>query len=138
MIEYHNRPDATEETMFIDKDGLQWLRTGDIGKVDEQGYLYIVDRKKDMILSGGQNIYPADIESVIIQHPAVSEVAVIGIPDEKWGESPLALVVLTQGAAPQFPSRSCCSGPMKTWANGSESRALNFATIYPVIPMAKS
>ncbi|MGI9294027.1 MAG: class I adenylate-forming enzyme family protein [Pseudomonadales bacterium] len=96
MIGYHNRPDATEEAMYFDKDGVQWLRTGDIGKVDEQGYLYIVDRKKDMVLSGGQNIYPADIEAVMIEHPSVAEVAVIGIPDEKWGESPLALVVPTQ------------------------------------------
>jgi acyl-CoA synthetase (AMP-forming)/AMP-acid ligase II len=93
MIEYHNRPDATAEVMYIDADGRQWLRTGDIGRVDADGYLYIVDRKKDMILSGAQNIYPADIESVMVGHPQVSEVAVIGIPHEKWGETPLALVV---------------------------------------------
>lgn len=102
MTEYHNRPDATEEAMYFDKDGVQWLRTGDIGKVDHEGYLYIVDRKKDMILSGGQNIYPADIESVMITHPDVSEVTVIGIPDEKWGETPIALVVARQ--AEQHPS----------------------------------
>ena len=93
MTEYHNRPEATKDTMYFDADGLQWLRTGDVGKIDDEGYLYIVGRKKDMILSGGQNIYPADIESVAIQHPSVSEVAVIGIPDEKWGETPLAIVV---------------------------------------------
>lgn len=93
MVEYHKRPEATRDTMYIDKDGRQWLRTGDIGRVDEEGYLYIVDRKKDMILSGGQNIYPADIESVMVDHEAVSEVAVIGVPDPTWGETPIALVV---------------------------------------------
>lgn len=97
MIEYHNRPEATEECSYIDTKGLQWLRTGDIGKVDEDGYLFIVDRKKDMVLSGGQNIYPADIEAVMITHPAISEVAVIGIPHEKWGETPYALVVPVAG-----------------------------------------
>jgi acyl-CoA synthetase (AMP-forming)/AMP-acid ligase II len=93
MIEYHNRPDATEEAMYIDARGLQWLRTGDIGRTDAEGYLYIVDRKKDMILSGGQNIYPADIEAVMVEHPLVSEATVIGIPHEKWGETPLGLIV---------------------------------------------
>ena len=97
MIEYHNRPDATEEAMYFDPDGRQWLRTGDIGRTDEDGYLYIVDRKKDMIISGGQNVYPADIEAVLVKHPAVAEAAVIGVPDEIWGETPLALVVLSAG-----------------------------------------
>jgi acyl-CoA synthetase (AMP-forming)/AMP-acid ligase II len=97
MVEYHNRPDATTEAMYIDSNGVQWLRTGDIGRVDEDGYLFIVDRKKDMILSGSQNIYPTDIEAVMAEHPQISEVAVIGIPHEKWGETPLALVVLKDG-----------------------------------------
>jgi len=93
MVEYHNRPDLTAEVMFVDEQGIQWLRTGDIGRADKDGYLYIVDRKKDMILSGGQNIYPADIENEFIKHPNVSEVTVIGVPDEQWGEAPMALIV---------------------------------------------
>ncbi len=101
MIEYHNRPDATEEAMYIDPQGRQWLRSGDIGRVDEEGFLFIVDRKKDMILSGSQNIYPTDIEAVMSEHPLISEVTVIGIPHEKWGETPLALVVLRGAAAEQ-------------------------------------
>jgi len=101
MIEYHNRPDATEEAMYVDPQGRQWLRSGDIGKVDEEGFLFIVDRKKDMILSGSQNIYPTDIEAVMSEHPLISEVTVIGIPHEKWGETPLALVVLRGAAAEQ-------------------------------------
>jgi acyl-CoA synthetase (AMP-forming)/AMP-acid ligase II len=96
MIEYHNRPDATRDAMYFDPDGVQWLRTGDIGRTDGDGYLYIVDRKKDMILSGGQNIYPADIEAVMTAHPQVAEVGVIGVPDERWGETPVAVVVLRE------------------------------------------
>lgn len=89
MIEYWNRPDATAET--ITQDG--WLRTGDVASVDPDGFVYIQDRIKDMIISGGENVYPAEIENVIMAHPDVAEVAVIGQPSEKWGESPFAVVV---------------------------------------------
>ena len=99
MVEYHNRPDATEEARFVDPDGVLWLRTGDIGRTDADGYLYITDRKKDMIVSGGQNIYPVDLEAVLSQHPAVAEVAVIGVAAATWGETPVALVVLRPGIA---------------------------------------
>ena len=88
-----------KEATWKHPSGERWLRTGDIGKLDEDGFLYLVDRKKDMIISGGQNIYPADIEAAMIDHDAVSEVAVIGVPHEKWGETPLAVVVLAQGAS---------------------------------------
>ncbi len=98
MEGYHNRPDATLEATWTDAQGRRWLRTGDIGRLDDEGFLHIVDRKKDMILSGGQNIFPADIESVMLRHPAVLEVAVIGIPDPRWGETPLAVVVPRNGA----------------------------------------
>ncbi len=95
---YHNRPDATAEATWVDPSGRRWLRTGDIGRLDEEGFLYLVDRKKDMILSGGQNVYPADIEIVMLGHPDVAEIAVIAVPSEKWGETPLALVVPRAGA----------------------------------------
>jgi acyl-CoA synthetase (AMP-forming)/AMP-acid ligase II len=98
MEGYHNRPDATQEATWIDPDGRKWLRTGDIGRLDDEGFLYIVDRKKDMILSGSQNVYPADIEMVMLRHPAVREVAVVGIPSERWGETPLAVVVANPDA----------------------------------------
>jgi acyl-CoA synthetase (AMP-forming)/AMP-acid ligase II len=99
MSGYHNRPEATAEAIWLDGSGRPWLRTGDIGRIDENGYLYLVDRKKDMILSGGQNVYPADIEAVLKMHEAVFDCAVIGIPHEKWGETPLGLVVLRAGQA---------------------------------------
>jgi O-succinylbenzoate-CoA ligase len=88
MKGYWNRPDATAEAI---RDG--WLHTGDVATVDAEGFVYINDRKKDMIISGGENIYPAEIENVILSHPKVREVAVIGQPSPKWGESPLAVVV---------------------------------------------
>ena len=102
MVGYHANDAANEEATWVHPSGERWLRTGDIGKLDEDGFLYLLDRKKDMIISGGQNIYPADIEATMIEHDAVHEVAVIGIPHEKWGETPLAVVVPAEGttAAP--------------------------------------
>ncbi|TIP30737.1 MAG: long-chain fatty acid--CoA ligase [Mesorhizobium sp.] len=92
MKGYWNRPDATVETL---RDG--WLHTGDVGYLDEAGYLFITDRIKDMIISGGSNIYPREIEEILLEHPAVAEVSVVGIPDERWGESVKAFVVLRDG-----------------------------------------
>jgi acyl-CoA synthetase (AMP-forming)/AMP-acid ligase II len=97
MEGYHNHADATADATWTDPDGRKWLRTGDIGRLDEEGFLYVVDRKKDMILSGSQNVYPADIEMIMVQHPAVREVAVVGVPSERWGETPLAIVVAAEG-----------------------------------------
>jgi len=97
MPGYWRRDDANLAATYVDEEGLVWLRSGDIGYVDSEGFLYIVDRKKDMILSGGQNIYPQDIEAVAAGHPAVFDVAVIGLPSARWGETPVALAVLRDG-----------------------------------------
>jgi acyl-CoA synthetase (AMP-forming)/AMP-acid ligase II len=93
MVGYWNLPEATAKTL----DGDGWLRTGDAGYMDKDGYLYIHDRIKDMIISGGENIYPAEVESAICDHPDVAEVAVVGVPDEKWGEAVKAIVVMKPG-----------------------------------------
>jgi acyl-CoA synthetase (AMP-forming)/AMP-acid ligase II len=93
MAGYWNLPEATAKT--LDSDG--WLRTGDAGYLDKDGYLYIHDRIKDMIISGGENIYPAEVESAICDHPDVAEVAVVGVPDEQWGEAVKAIVVMKPG-----------------------------------------
>ena len=93
MVGYWNLPEATARTLGSDG----WLRTGDAGYMDEDGYLYIHDRIKDMIISGGENIYPAEVESAICDHPDVAEAAVIGIPDDKWGEAVKAIVVMKPG-----------------------------------------
>jgi long-chain acyl-CoA synthetase len=93
-IGYWQMPEATAEKL---KNG--WLHTGDLGKFDEEGYIYIVERKGDMIISGGVNVYPREIEEVLYKHPAVSEASVIGLPDEHWGEIVKAVVVLKKGAS---------------------------------------
>ena len=93
MPGYYKRPDLTEQAIV---DG--WLFTGDVGRVDGHGFLHLVDRKKDLIISGGVNVFPKDIEEVAVQHPDVREVAVFGIPHEKWGESPVAAVILREGS----------------------------------------
>jgi acyl-CoA synthetase (AMP-forming)/AMP-acid ligase II len=91
---YWGKPEATEAA--ITPDG--WYRSGDGGHIDADGYVYVTDRIKDMIISGGENIYPAEIERVLAEHPAIADVAVIGVPDERWGEVPRAVVVLKPGA----------------------------------------
>lgn len=92
MKGYWNRPEATAEAI---RDG--WFHTGDIGFLDEDGFLTLVDRKKDMIISGGENVYPAEVEKVLLEHAGVAEAAVIGKPDDKWGEVPVAFVVAVPG-----------------------------------------
>ncbi|MBI4425680.1 MAG: long-chain fatty acid--CoA ligase [Elusimicrobia bacterium] len=94
MPGYWNNPAATKEAL---QDG--WLRTGDLGRKDEDGYFFIVGRKKEMIIRGGENIYPKEIEEALYRHPAVAEAAVIGLPDRRWGEEVAAFVVLKEGAA---------------------------------------
>ncbi len=93
MRGYWNNPDATAAT--VTDDG--WLKTGDAGYVDGDGFLYLHDRKKDMIVSGGENVYPTEVENVLMTHPAVGDVGVIGVPDEKWGEAVKAVVVRGSG-----------------------------------------
>ena len=93
MEGYHNKPDATKEA--ITDDG--WFRTGDIGRVDDGGFVFVEDRLKDMIISGGENIYSVEVERALTDHPAVLDAAVFGIPDEKWGESVKAVVELSEG-----------------------------------------
>jgi acyl-CoA synthetase (AMP-forming)/AMP-acid ligase II len=119
MPGYYKRPDLTREAIV---DG--FLHSGDMGKVDEDGFLYLVDRKKDLIISGGVNVYPRDIEEVIVRHPAVREAAVFGVPDEKWGETPLATVVLTE---PQTVTAEA----LKAWIN--ERVAAKFQRVSRVV-----
>jgi fatty-acyl-CoA synthase len=92
MSGYWNRPDLTSETI---RDG--WLYTGDLAKTDEEGYVYIVDREKDMYISGGENIYPAEIEKVLHSHPKIFDAGIVGVPDEKWGEVGKAFIVIKPG-----------------------------------------
>jgi acyl-CoA synthetase (AMP-forming)/AMP-acid ligase II len=105
MPGYYKRPDLTATAL---KGG--WLHTGDLGYVDEDGFLFLVDRKKDLIVSGGVNVYPRDIEEVVVRHPAVADVAVFGVPHERWGETPVATVVL-------WPGTTATAEAIRDWVN---------------------
>jgi long-chain acyl-CoA synthetase len=96
MLGYWKRPDETARTILPDG----WLRTGDAGYLDDDGYVFLTDRVKDMIVTGGENVYPAEVENVLASHPAIADVAVIGVPDDRWGETVKAIVVRRDGADP--------------------------------------
>lgn len=131
MPGYFNRPDATKASLYIDEQGRHWIRTGDIGYLDADGYLFIVDRKKDMILSGGQNIYPQDIEAILITHGDVVDTAVIGVESKKWGETPLGLVVLKRGAITS-------SDQIKKWINAQVGKQQRVADIKIIDKIARN
>jgi acyl-CoA synthetase (AMP-forming)/AMP-acid ligase II len=125
MPGYYKRNDLTQKAII---DG--WLHSGDLGYVDEDGFLYLVDRKKDMIISGGVNVYPRDIEEVIVQHPEVNEVAVFGVPDEKWGEVPFATITLV-------PTAKSTEADLKEWINarvGAKFQRVAAVKILPDFP----
>jgi acyl-CoA synthetase (AMP-forming)/AMP-acid ligase II len=100
MLGYHRQSEKTREVEWFDKTGKRFIRTGDIGRFDEDGFLILLDRKKDMIISGGFNIYPSDLEAMLRGHVAVAEAAVVGVPSAQWGETPVAFVVCKEGTAP--------------------------------------
>ncbi len=103
MNGYHNQPEKTSAAEWYSPEGERFIRTGDVGRFDAEGFLTLMDRKKDMIISGGFNIYPSDIEAVIVQHPAVLEAAVVGMPSDKWGETPVAFVTPRPGETLAIP-----------------------------------
>lgn len=110
LREYNARPDLTADLIWRDEHGRSFIRSGDVGVMDEDGYLSIVDRKKDMIISGGFNVFPTDVEAVVGGHPDVSDVTVIGVPHPKWGESCLALVIPRSGSTAD-------PATIRDWAN---------------------
>jgi long-chain acyl-CoA synthetase len=111
MKGYLNQPDATARVFWVDAEGQRYIRSGDIGRVDEDGFVELLGRKKDMIISGGQNVYPCDLEAVLQRHPDVQDVAVVGRASERWGEEPVAFVTLNPSAAPDVEA-------MLSWACG--------------------
>ena len=121
MKGYWNKP---EETAAVLKNG--WLHTGDVGYMDEDGYIYITDRKKDLIIRGGENIYPKEIENILHQHPAVLEAGVIGIPDEVYGEAVKAFVVLKkEGAVSCEELMNFCKDNMPTYKRPKVMQLMN-------------
>ena len=129
MIGYWNRPDATAEAIV---DG--WLRTGDVAIMDGDGFIYIQDRIKDMIISGGENVYPAEIENVLMAMEGVADAAVIGIPSEKWGESPLAVIVRANDEVSAQDVIAHCDGKL---ARFKMPQAVEFTDVIPRNPTGK-
>jgi len=131
MQGYLNQPQKTAETFWHDENGTRFVRTGDIGRFDADGFLTLMDRKKDMIISGGFNIYPSDIESVVAAHADVVEVAVVGMPSEDWGETPVAFVVGKSDAAID-------PAALKAWTNSRVGKTQRLADVVVVDALPRS
>lgn len=136
MRGYFGREEQTHDILWTSPEGKIFFRTGDVGRLDKDGFLYILDRLKDVIISGGLNVYASDLERVLFEHPLVSDVAVIGIPSEQWGETPLALVVPKPGAGVASETE------LLTWANARLGRnqrltAVEYIDDLPRSPMGK-
>lgn len=114
MTGYNNRPDATKAMHWYDADGRLFYRHGDIGRIDEDGFLTLMDRAKDMIISGGFNIFPSDLEGILLADDRVVEAAVVGMPSEEWGETPVGFVVLKEGADAESVRTDCNAKVGKT------------------------
>ncbi|MBI5276879.1 MAG: acyl--CoA ligase [Burkholderiales bacterium] len=130
MTGYHNQSGKTREAEWYDEHGHRFIRTGDVGRFDADGFLALMDRRKDMVISGGFNIYPSDLESVLRGHEAVREAAVVGVPSEAWGESPVAFVV----AAPGAPEPAA----LRDWANQRLGKTQRLADVRYVEELPRS
>jgi acyl-CoA synthetase (AMP-forming)/AMP-acid ligase II len=135
MTGYYRQPDKTAEAEWYDPSGKRFIRTGDMGRFDEDGFLTLLDRKKDMIISGGFNVYPSDLEAEVSQHPDVAEVAVVGAQSEQWGETPVAFVVRRTHA-------QIDAATLLAWVNGRLGKmqrlsALTFLDSLPRSPIGK-
>jgi len=122
MNGYFNQPGKTSDAQWYDGAGNCYIRTGDVGRFDEQGFLTLLDRRKDMIISGGFNIYPSDLESVLSRHDAIKEAAVVGVPSRQWGETPVAFVVLEPGS-------SATADEIRAWANERLGKTQRLASV---------
>jgi acyl-CoA synthetase (AMP-forming)/AMP-acid ligase II len=131
MTGYHGQPERTREAEWFDPQGLRFIRTGDIGRFDADGFLTLLDRRKDMLISGGFNVYPSDLEAVLREHPAVLEAAVVGVPSERWGETPVAFVVLRPGH-PE-PAEE-----LRAWANARLGKVQRLSRVVLVDELPRS
>jgi acyl-CoA synthetase (AMP-forming)/AMP-acid ligase II len=131
MKGYYARPDLTAAATWVGPSGRTYMRSGDLGRMDEDGFLYVSGRLKDMIKSGGINIYAADLEQAIMRHDSVREVAVVGVPHDKWGETPVAVVLLKPGATAE-------AGELLEWANERLAKYQRLAQVFiePELPRA--
>ncbi|MET0272802.1 MAG: class I adenylate-forming enzyme family protein [Phenylobacterium sp.] len=131
MVGYHNQPGKTSDAEWWSPAGERYIRTGDVGRFDEDGFLTLMDRKKDMIISGGFNIYPSDLEAELVQHEAVLEAAVVGVPSDAWGETPVAFIALK-------PGRSVAPDDLKAWMNSRVGKTQRLADLQIVEALPRS
>jgi long-chain acyl-CoA synthetase len=131
MTGYHNRPDKTRESEWYSPQGDRYIRTGDVGRFDSDGFLTLMDRKKDLIISGGFNLYPSDLEAQILAHEEVLEAAVVGVASERWGETPVAFVVLK-------PGRGVGGAALRDWVNGRLGKTQRLADLQVVEQLPRS
>ena len=131
MRGYHNQAEKTREAEWWSPQGERFIRTGDVGRFDEDGFLQIIDRKKDMIISGGFNLYPSDLEAVLLGHPDVAEAAVFGVPSDRWGETPVAAVMLRYDG-------TITGDALRTWAGQRLGRTQQLAAVHIVEALPRS
>ena len=131
MTAYHGKPEMTAAAEWHCPDGKRFIRTGDIGRFDADGFLTLLDRRKDMIISGGFNVYPSDLEARLREHAAVAEVAVVGVPSERWGETPVAFVVRRAGA-------DIAANTLRDWANASVGKTQRLAELIYVAELPRN
>ena len=129
MSGYHGREKETAQASWFDADGRRFQRSGDNGWFDAEGFLHLLDRKKDVIISGGFNVYAIDLENVLMQHPDVLEAAVIAAPSHEWGETPVAYAVLRVGASPES---------IRLWANERLGKYQRIAHVLPIVDLPRS
>ena len=130
MLGYHRQPEKTREAEWFDESGKRYIRTGDIGQLDADGFLTLMDRRKDMIISGGFNIYPSDIEAQLRLHPEVADVAVVGVPSHEWGETPVAFVV---ARSIDFDAEA-----LRTWYNANTGKTQRLSAVHAIGELPRS
>ena len=131
MTGYHRQPAKTREAEWFDANGKRFIRTGDVGRFDAEGFLTLMDRKKDMVISGGFNLYPSDLEAVLREHPAVAEAAVVGVPSTQWGETPIAFVVLRAGSDAR-------DDELLQWVNARVGKTQRLARLQAIAELPRS
>ncbi len=131
MTGYHGRAEATGAAEWFDAEGNRFIRHGDVGRFDEDGFLILLDRKKDLIISGGFNIYPSDLEAVLAEHPGVADCAVVGVPSEQWGETPVGFYVPREGASAE-------AADVLAWFNARVGRTQRLSALEAVDELPRS
>jgi long-chain acyl-CoA synthetase len=138
MTGYHGLREATRQAEWFDSSGKRFIRTGDIGSFDADGFLTLLDRKKDMVISGGFNIYPSDLEAVLHSHPAVLEASVVGLPSAAWGETPVACVVLKQAMQADGSNPEITGPELMAWANSRLGKTQRLSALHLLAELPRS